>query len=259
MKRSVPLAICIAALACAWAWAQDPDSIRQQQAIAAGNMPGKKEFQQTCGFCHGPDGRGASGPDLIRSSLVSHDVNGDLIGPVVRNGRPDKGMPAFQLPDAEIRQIADFLHSEARLASSVAQRVPEEYPVEKLLVGNAEAGKAYFNGRGGCNVCHSPTGDLAHVASKYKPIDLQTRIAFPSGTSPTVTVTDAAGRTFTGEETHADEFMISLRDSNGWVHTWQRNTVKVDIHDPLATHAALLGKYTDQNIHDLFAYLETLK
>ncbi len=107
---------------------------------------GKNQFQQTCGFCHGPDARGASGPDLIRSSLVSHDKNGDLIGQVVHNGRPEKGMPAFQLSDTEISNIAQCLHAQAKIASSVSQRIPSEYPVEKLLVGNPAAGRAYFNG-----------------------------------------------------------------------------------------------------------------
>jgi cytochrome c oxidase cbb3-type subunit 3 len=220
---------------------------------------GKQEFRQTCGFCHGLDGRGASGPDLIRSALVSHDVNGDLVGPVVRNGRPEKGMPAFPLPDDKIRAIAEFLHAEARIASSVSQRVPTEYPIEKLLVGNATAGKTYFSGQGKCVGCHSPTGDFAHIASKYKPIDLQTRIAFPSGAVPNVTVTDSSGKVTTGVQTHSDEFLISLRDRDGWVHTWARNAVNVQIQDPLAAHVALLTKYTDENIHDLFAYLETLK
>lgn len=239
--------------------AQDPDDVRQQKAIAAGNVAGRREFQQTCGFCHGPDARGASGPDLIRSSLVSHDVNGNLIGPVIRNGRPEKGMPAFSLSDGDIRQIADFLHAEARVAESVAQRVPLEYPVEKLLVGNANAGKEYFNGQGQCAGCHSPTGDLAHIATKYKPIDLQTRIAFPSGAVPSVTVIDFSGKMTTGTQAYADEFLISVRDRHGWVHTWNRSEVKTEIHDPLATHVALLTVYTDKNIHDLFAYLETLK
>ncbi len=242
---------------CAKLLAQDPDDVRQQKAIAAGNAAGRREFQQTCGFCHGPDARGASGPDLIRSSLVSHDVNGNLIGPVIRNGRPEKGMPAFSLSDGDIRQIADFLHAEVRVAESVAQRVPLEYPVEKLLVGNANAGREYFQGQ--CAGCHSPTGDLAHIATKYKPIDLQTRIAFPSGAVPSVTVIDSSGKITTGTQVYADEFLISLKDRNGWVHTWNRSGTKVEIHDPLAAHVALLTVYTDKNIHDLFAYLETLK
>ncbi len=237
--------------------AQDRDDVRAQQADSANVSAGKAQFQQTCGFCHGPDARGASGPDLIRSSLVSHDVNGNLIGPVVHNGRPEKGMPAFQLSDTQISNIAQWLHAQAKIASSVSQRIPSEYPVEKLLVGSVDAGRVYFDGN--CRSCHSTTGDLAHIASKYKPFDLQTRIAFPSGLRPSLTVKDASGHTFSGEQVYADEFLVTLRDTSGWLHTWKRNTLQVDVHDPLAAHEQLLKNYTDSNLHDLFAYLETLK
>ncbi len=240
-------------------FAQDPDDIARARADSTSVSAGKTQFQQTCGFCHGPDGRGASGPDLIRSSLVSHDVNGNLIGQVVRNGRPEKGMPAFQLSDAEINNIAQFLHSQAKIAASVSQRIPSEYPVEKLLVGSADQGKAFFDGKGNCKSCHSPSGDLAHVASKYKPFDLQTRIVYPSGLHPSVTVRDSSGRTFMGEQVYADEFLVSLRDKNGWVYTWKRDNTQIEIRDPLAAHEKLLKIYTDKNVHDLFAYLETLK
>lgn len=239
--------------------AQDPDDVRPQQPASPNVSAGKAQFQQTCGFCHGPDARGASGPDLIRSSLVSHDVDGSLIGPVVHNGRPEKGMPAFQLSDTEISNIAQFLHAQAKIASSVSQRIPSEYPVEKLLVGSATAGRTYFEGQGNCRSCHSTTGDLAHIASKYKPFDLQTRIAFPSGVNPSLTVQDASGHIFSGDQVYADEFVVSLRDKSGWLHSWKRNTVHVELHDPLAAHEQLLKRYTDSNLHDLFAYLETLK
>ncbi len=240
-------------------FAQDPDSAPSIPTVPASVSAGKAQFQQTCGFCHGRDGRGANGPDLIRSSLVSHDVNGNLIGPVVHNGRPEKGMPAFQLSDNEISNIAGFLHAQAQIAANVARRIPSEYPIEKLLVGSAEAGKLFFNGQGNCKSCHSPTGDFAHLSSKYKPFDLQTRIVYPSGVNPSLVVTDSSGQKFTGEQVYADEFLISLRDKNGWIHTWKRSAAQVEIHDPLADHAKLLKTYSDRNIHDLFAYLETLK
>lgn len=259
MRKSILAALFALAAGQLQTFGQDNAAIRDQNANAANVAAGKTEFKQTCGFCHGPDGRGASGPDLIRSSVVSHDVNGNLIGQVVRNGRPEKGMPAFPLTDPQIRAIADFLHAEAQLASSVARRVPTEYPAEKLLVGNAEAGKAYFNGEGHCAQCHSPAGDFAHIATKYKPIDLQSRIAFPSGAVPSVVVTEPSGNKITGDQVYADEFMISLRTPEGWIHSWKRNAIKLEIRDPLAAHEKLLTTYTDKAIHDLFAYLETLK
>lgn len=238
---------------------QDPDDVRSQQASAPAVAAGKAQFQQTCGFCHGPDARGASGPDLIRSPIVSHDVNGDEIGKVVRNGRPEKGMPAFQLPDTDIKNIAEFLHAEALVASSVAKRIPSEYPLEKLLVGDAAAGRTFFNGAGGCSSCHSINGDLQHIASKYKPFDLQTRIAFPSGAKPVATITDASGKSFTGEEIYSDEFVIALKEKNGWLHTRNRKNVTIAEKNPLEAHEKLLKTYTDKNVHDLFAYLESLK
>ncbi len=239
--------------------AQDPHSTQNKQADTKEVLAGRAQFRQTCGFCHGPDARGASGPDLMHSTLVNHDVDGNLIGAVVRNGRPEKGMPAFQLSEMEIQNIAQFLHAEVKAAASIYSRGPGDYSLEKLLVGSAEQGKAYFNGEGNCRQCHSTSGDLAHVASKYKPVDLQTRIAFPSGLRPTVTITDEEGKIFTGEQVYADEFVISVRDHAGWVNTWKRQSIKAEIHDPLAAHEKLLQNYTDKNIHDLFVFLETLK
>jgi cytochrome c oxidase cbb3-type subunit 3 len=237
--------------------ARDPADVgvvQQTQTVAAG----KKQFAQTCGFCHGRDGRGASGPDLIRSTLVNHDVNGNLIGEVVRNGRPTKGMPAFQLSDDQIRVIATFLHGEASSAASVARHMPTDYPVEKLLVGDAERGAQYF--RAHCMGCHSISGDLAHIATRYKPFDLQTRITFPAGTKARITVTEPSGITVEGDEIYGDEFYVTLRDKTGLTHTYKRNSdVKITIIDPLAEHERLLKSYTDENVHDVFAYLETLK
>src|SRR5258706_390730 len=120
-------------------------SARQQSGadVAASAERGRKEFVQSCGFCHGADATGARGPDLMRSPLVAHDVKGDQIGPVIRQGRPDKGMPAVPLGDAQILDIAAFLH--ARAAETMrASCAPKVYPVEKLLTGNVEAGGTFF-------------------------------------------------------------------------------------------------------------------
>src|SRR5713226_2106389 len=138
-----------------WNSAAWPQAVSQDPAVERGH----KQFQQSCGFCHGPDATGARGPDLVRSVVVAHDVNGNLIGEVIRNGRTEKGMPPLPLGKEQVTAIAAFLHGRSQEALE-SGHVPEEYPVAKLLTGNAESRNAYFNGAGGCKSCHSPTGDL---------------------------------------------------------------------------------------------------
>jgi len=219
---------------------------------------GRKQFQDSCGFCHGNDATGARGPDLLRSSLVAHDVKGEQIGQVIRQGRPDKGMPPISLTDAQVQDVASFLHARAAEAMKSAS-VPKAYPVERLLTGNAEAGKAFFNGAGGCAKCHSPTGDLAGIAGKHDPIGLEARMLYPGGKHKTAVVTLRSGEQVKGAVEHVDDFTIALRDENGWYRSFRRDEVKVELQDGLAAHRELLGKLTQADVHNLFAYVASLK
>lgn len=230
---------------------------------------GRKVFVPTCGFCHGNDAHGKSGPDLVRSALVLHDNKGDTIGPVLKNGRPDRGMPAFpSLSPEQISDISTFLHSRA---ADVSNRFA--YKIGDIVTGDSSKGEAFFKGEGHCDSCHSPTGDLAHVASKYEAVELQRRMLYPMPNflemfmgkmtkppAPTkVTVHLASGQEVSGTLDHIDEFTVSMHDSSGWYRSFSRDKVTVDVHDPRAGHEALLPKYTDDDMHNLLAYLETLK
>src|ERR1700686_3699183 len=219
---------------------------------------GHQQLEQSCGFCHGQDATGARGPDLVRSPLVAHDVKGDLIGEVIRHGRPDKGMPAMPLTDAQVSDIAAFLHARAAEALS-SSGLPNVYPVEKLLTGNADAGKAFFNGAAGCNKCHSASGDLDKVASKYSPIELEAHMLYPDGRHTTAVVTLPSGEQIKGPVAHVDDFVVSLHDASGWYRSFSRDGVKVELQDPLAAHREMLSKLTQADVHNLFAYMETLK
>lgn len=222
---------------------------------------GRALFVSTCGFCHGNDATGSRAPDLVRSAITLRDDNGNTLGPVIRNGRPDKGMPSFAtLKDDQIASIVAFLHYQANAALHSAH-VPGDYAVAKLLTGNAEAGKQFFNGAGGCAGCHSVTGDLAGVAKKLSPINLQQEMVYPSGKhlKQTAVVTLPDGTRFEGPVVHDDEFSIGITAQDGWYHAWPKSEVRVEVHDPLQGHRELMNKYTNADVHNLFAYLETLK
>ena len=228
---------------------------------------GEARFVSQCGSCHGRDAQGDdSGPDLTRSTLVAEDVRGDKIGPVIRSGRPEKGMPAFSLPATDVAAIVAFIH-DAKSKMETAGGGRRSVDVSDLQTGNAEAGKRYFNGAGGCAKCHSPTGSFAAVGSRFRGLALLQRMLYPrpgrsvgaAAALPAVTLTTAGGQKFSGKLAYRDEFTVTVIDSDGWSHSWPAAAVKMEGEDPLQAHAEQLGRYTDQEIHDLFAYLQSLK
>jgi mono/diheme cytochrome c family protein len=217
---------------------------------------GEKLFARNCAFCHGPKATGAEGPNLIRSTLVLHDQKGEEIGPVILKGRPDKGMPAFpsMTPD-QLFDLAEFLH----------QRVYETvnrwgYQVQNVVSGDPQAGRAFFEAH--CTSCHSATGDLAHIGGKYQPADLQALFLYP-GTklNPPVklVVTLPTGERISGTLKRRDDFNVSMIDNTGAIRSWPEDAVTIQVENPLAGHLALLSVYTNSDMHNLLAYLVTLK
>lgn len=236
---------------------------------AAAVERGQKNFVASCGFCHGSNALGGNaGPNLVRSVLVLHDEgSGKEIGPVILNGRVNKGMPKFAFSEAQIKDIAAFL-----LSRSQAAVVRMDYKTQNIVTGNAAQGKAYFDAH--CTTCHSASADLAHVGSKFEPEGLQNRFLYPeaprrrgeapdlkSKSTPTAKVTPRGSQPVEGVVTYLDDFTISLLDKDGENRTWSREEpgLQVDIQDPLKGHADLLPQYTDADMHNLLAYLVTLK
>lgn len=230
---------------------------------------GKKQFLSTCAFCHGSNAKGGeSGPDLLRSVLVLDDEHGDQIGPVILNGRPDKGMPKFTLSHEQISDISAFLLDRVKAAA-----LRGTYQILNIVTGDPKAGEAYFNGAGQCSSCHSLTGDLAHVGSKYDPVTLQQKFvmpearggfmqpAAPSQKPVTVKVTPASGDAVQGRLERIDDFTVSLTTAEGDYRSFTRkgDVPKVEIHNPTQAHLDLLFKYKDSDIHNLTAYLVTVK
>jgi cytochrome c oxidase cbb3-type subunit 3 len=221
---------------------------------------GAKVYQQNCTFCHGRDAMGGeSGPDLTRSKLVHDDVGGDKISEVVRLGRNGaKMMPAFNLSGDEMADLVAFLHrTEAAAAKMSGNR--KGVDVSDLQTGNVDAGKRYFNGAGTCSTCHSPTGDLAGVATRYRGLELEERMLYPRKVLSHVVVTLPSGETIAGTLAYRDEFVIGMRDASGTYRSWKVSDIKYKIDAPVNAHVDLLPKYTDTDIHDLMAYIQTLR
>jgi mono/diheme cytochrome c family protein len=224
---------------------------------------GAKAYATNCAGCHGATGRGSAGaPDLVRSLLVLDDEKGILISPVLRNGRPDEGMPKPNLTEAQIADIVAWLHVQTY---SAGHRTT--YAFQDVLTGDAKKGEVYFNAT--CKGCHSATGDLKGIGSRMDALALQARWLQPRGgrgapsvKSPiTVTVTLPSGQKISGTLDRIDDFNVSLNDASGEYHSFNREGAvpKVEVHDPLKAHTDLLAKYTDPDIHNLTAYLATLK
>jgi len=250
---------------------QDPDAVERGGTLYAAK----------CAGCHGATAKGTNrAPDLVRSLLVLDDEKGILISPVLRSGRPDKGMPKPDLTDPQIGDIVAWLHVQTYAADH-----RNTYLFLDALTGDAKKGEAYFNGAGGCNKCHNPAEDLKGIGARFNAHDLQGRWLQPRGfgrgggggrggrggggggapaasrSAITVTVTFADGKKLEGALDRIDDFNVALRDSNGEFHSVNRegNTPKVEVHDPLRAHVELLKQYTDTDIHNVTAFLATLK
>jgi len=227
----------------------------RQKVDPAASKRGRAVYAQYCINCHGATAKGTeAGPDLIRSPLILRDRLGSELSPAL------KRLPAHNtaLTSAQVVDITHFLKEQVE--ATARNRNPASPP--NVLTGDARAGRAYFEGAGGCTKCHSATGDLAGVGRRYKDaVELQQRFLFPRRNKPLLaTVTPATGSAVTGEILKIDDFDISLKDASGQYHAWTRDPdLRVDIDDRLRAHHELLDRYTDQDIHNAVRYLESLK
>jgi cytochrome c oxidase cbb3-type subunit III len=249
-----------------------PKTATPQTYSAEQVREGEAQFGAQCGFCHGKDAAGGeSGPDLTRSELLAQDNHADKVGPVIRAGRPNAGMPAFNsLTEGDLNAIVAFLHSQMEKFAQLGGG-RRSVDAADLATGNAAAGREYFNGAGKCSSCHSATGDLAGIGKRLQGLNLLRRMLYPSGnprgnpdgnpgsSQSRATFLLPSGQTVVAPVAAEDEFSVTVLDPLGARQTYQKSAVKVKIDDPLAAHFDQLGRYTDADIHNVYAYLETLK
>ncbi|MBS1798951.1 MAG: c-type cytochrome [Acidobacteria bacterium] len=230
---------------------------------------GKALYGINCQACHGSDLRGGDmgGPNLLRSQIALTDKHGELIVPIIQGARAAQGMPNLGLNDEDAGAVAAYVRS---VISTIGGQgaPPGQKKVLDIVVGDAGRGQAYFAAH--CSSCHSPTGDLKGIATTFhEPVQLQARwITGGAGgaqaspaTKPTVDVTVAPGEKDSGELVRMDDFLVTLRRSDGTERSFTRKGAApvVVVHDPMQAHREMLSHYTDGDIHDVTAYLVTLK
>jgi cytochrome c oxidase cbb3-type subunit 3 len=247
MRRLVPL-FGVAGLLLA-----QPGRTDRQKGDPEGADRGRKLYLQYCINCHGSLAQGTDqGPDLVRSVTVLHDELGSEIGPVLKRLGGHK--PDFTEP--EVADLSHFL--KRRIEYIIANRNPAQPP--DVLTGDAALGKAYFNGAGKCALCHSPAGDLAAIGKRYGAMALQQRFLFPRPRPIQVTVTASGASPVSGTLERIDDFTVSLKDAGGEYRAWKRTAgLRVEVRDPLEMHHQLLDQYTDADMHNIVAYLESLR
>lgn len=224
-------------------------------------------FRSSCGFCHGVEGRGAQGPDLTQSLLVHADSDGKALGAFLKTGKPDAGMPPFpSLTADELAGMSAFLRSMGLRPRAVLDPA-------SIVVGDPAAGERYFNGAGQCSTCHSATGDLKGIGSRYSPLVVQGRAINPRAVGPgpgatakplpaaQVSVTLDRGRVVSGELVQVNDFFVTLIDAAGVRRTIPRDNEKpkVEVKDPLEAHRQQMLRWTDTDLWNITAYLVSLK
>jgi len=227
---------------------------------------GNTLFALNCRFCHGSDARGGDGggPNLLRSSTVLDDQKGELIAAVVQKGRG--AMASLPLTMEQIQDIAAFLHS-----IPVSSRTgPATF---NILVGDVKKGEAYVAQT--CARCHTPAA-LQTFADKLDDSRTLQQMwmmpgsggrGFAPSTAPiprppiTGQVTMPSGERVEGRVDYIDDFTVTLLLADG-----QRRTIKtfgttsrVELSDPLQAHKELLPIYSDSDIHNVTAYLASLR
>jgi cytochrome c oxidase cbb3-type subunit 3 len=236
---------------------------------------GKTLYGINCRGCHGADLRGGDlgGPNLLRSQVALGDVNGEKIVPIIQGARKSQGMPSIPISIPDSNAVAAYVRS---IVGQIQQQgMPPDTGKEppSILVGNAAEGKAFFDAK--CSGCHSTTGDLAGIGGKFKDLKKLQNAWVAGGTehefngpegnsgkrAVMATVTLPSGESVEGKVLQIDDFILTLQVADGSERSFRRDgdVPKVTVHDPLEPHREMLPQYTNKDVHDVTAYLATLK
>jgi cytochrome c oxidase cbb3-type subunit 3 len=224
-------------------------AIGDPAAIAAG----AKLYATSCAACHGPDGSGGRGPNLVRRRLW-HPLSDEDIFSTIRNGVPGADMPPTKLPDAETWKLVAFIHALIGPAS------------ENHVPGNRDAGGRIFRASG-CADCHAIRGeggrtgpDLTNVGSRPLAVIRDSVLKGSKDLyllgNESVTVELKNGQSINGIARNRDNYSLQMVDTKGDLHLIQMMDVKDLKISPRSPMPADYGqRLSKQELEDLLAFL----
>ena len=216
---------------------------------AADISSGKKLYAARCAGCHGPAGDGGKGTNLAQPSLPRAQKDLALYR-IIRYGLPDTEMPAHNMTQREIWQMAAYVRTLGRTEGAS---------------GNPVRGEALIRQKGNCLSCHVLNGEggltgpaLTDIGTKRSPAYLRTKLIDParelSGFSM-VRLATRKGQKLTGIRLNEDTWSIQIRDMNGSLHSFWKD----DLAELAIEQRTLMPSYAKQlqpkEIDDIVAYL----
>lgn len=241
-------------------------------ATAAPAMEGGALFRESCAHCHGELGMGGSmGPSLLSPQAVALTEAG--LVETIRDGRPDKGMPALEYGPDQIAVLVKHVRKLQRDQRTADARLSGEDTAATAGADPATAeGLALFRGAARCAECHSvneqggiTAPDLTHIADRMTPVQLLDAIQNPSQSiaegyaASEIVMRD--GTTLRGWSRYETADTLQLYDPKEqlWTTYFQKDLLQRHRLTESLMPNGLLDSLTDAQRSKLMAFLGSLK
>jgi len=227
-----------------------------KQYTKAEILVGARVYGAQCIHCHGREGDAIGGIDLRRVRL-RRALSDQDIARVITAGIPDAGMPPLTLQPAETSGVVAFIRAGFDTSATV-------------IVGDATRGRAIFEGKGECGMCHRVNGrgprlapDLSDIGLTRSPAALQRSLTDPTSAmlpiNRPVRIVTRDGKTVTGRRLNEDTYTVQVIDSQERLLSIAKrdiHTFDIELRSPMPSYATRL---TSDEIADLVTYLRTLR
>jgi cytochrome c oxidase cbb3-type subunit 3 len=213
---------------------------------------GKKLYAGRCAGCHGPSGDGGKGTNLA-APVLPRGQSDLALYKVIRYGLPETEMPAHNMTQREIWQMASYVRTLGRAGESDAR-------------GDKRRGQELVRGKGRCLQCHLLDGEGGHlgpsltgIGQRRSPAYLRTKLVNPGqeidANFSMVKLTTRGGQKVTGVRMNEDTWSIQLRDSKLGLHSfWKQDLAELSV-EKQTTMPSYARQLNEKELADIVAFL----